>query len=73
MTEFNKIKVKLHLTIGFVIGNQEEDVLLCDYGSEAEWNKLNLFEKDDFVQEEILKEWANNYIEMYAEVQNGLD
>ena len=73
MTEFNKIKVKLHLTIGFVIGNQEEDVLLCDYISEAEWNKLNLFEKDDFVQEEILKEWANNYIEMYAEVQNGLD
>ena len=59
MTEFNKIKVKLHLTIGFVIGfvigNQEEDVLLCDYISEAEWNKLNLFEKDDFVQEEILK------------------
>lgn len=69
MTDFNKIKVKLSLSIGFVVGNQEAEVLLCDYISEADWNKLNLFEKDDFIRTEILKEWAGEHIVMCAEVQ----
>ncbi|WP_227061932.1 DUF7167 family protein [Acinetobacter pittii] len=68
MSEFNSIKVKLKLSIGFVIGNQEEDVLLSDYISEDEWNALGFFEKQRFVEEEILNEWANGYIEKSAEV-----
>ncbi|WP_139887746.1 DUF7167 family protein [Acinetobacter nosocomialis] len=68
MSEFNSIKVRLKLSIGFVIGNQEEDVLLSDYISEDEWNALGFFEKQSFVEEEILQEWANGYIEKSAEV-----
>lgn len=68
MSEFNSIKVKLKLSIGFVIGNQEEEVLLSDYISEDEWNALGFFEKQKFVEEEILNEWANEYIEKCAEV-----
>ncbi|MFV5414048.1 hypothetical protein [Acinetobacter baumannii] len=68
MSEFNSIKVRLKLSIGFVIGNQEEDLLLSDYISEEEWNALGFFEKQSFVEEEILQEWANGYIEKSAEV-----
>ncbi|MCG9505614.1 DUF7167 family protein [Acinetobacter pittii] len=68
MSEFNSINVKLKLSIGFVIGNQEEEVLLSDYISEDEWNALGFYEKQKFVEEEILNEWANEYIEKCAEV-----
>ncbi|WP_409247224.1 hypothetical protein [Acinetobacter baumannii] len=68
MSEFNSIKVRLKLSISFVIGNQEEDVLLSDYISEDEWNALGFFEKQEFVEKEILNEWANEYIEKCAEV-----
>ncbi|MFK7014688.1 hypothetical protein Q4366_11115 [Acinetobacter baumannii] len=68
MSGFNSIKVRLKLSIGFVIGNQEEDVLLSDYISEDEWNALGFFEKQEFVEKEILNEWANEYIEKCAEV-----
>lgn len=68
MSEFNSIKVRLKLSIGFVIGNQEEEVLLSDYISEDEWNALGFFEKQSFVEEEILQEWANGYIEKSAKV-----
>ncbi|MDV8150390.1 hypothetical protein R5L37_01240 [Acinetobacter pittii] len=68
MSEFNSIKVKLKLSIGFVVGNQEEEVLLSDYISEEEWNALGFFEKQEFVEKEILNEWANEYIEKCAEV-----
>lgn len=68
MSEFTSIKVRLKLSIGFVIGNQQEDVLLSDYISEDEWNALGFFEKQEFVEKEILNEWANEYIEKCAEV-----
>ncbi|MFV5460000.1 hypothetical protein VXP03_05330 [Acinetobacter baumannii] len=68
MSDFTSIKVRLKLSIGFVIGNQEEDVLLSDYISEEEWNALGFFEKQEFVEKEILNEWANEYIEKCAEV-----
>lgn len=68
MSEFNSIKVRLKLSIGFAVGNHELDVLLSDYISEKEWNALGFFEKQSFVEEEILQEWANGYIEKSAEV-----
>ena len=68
MSDFTSIKVRLKLSIGFVIGNQEEDLLLSDYISEEEWNALGFFEKQEFVEKEILNEWANGYIEESAEV-----
>ncbi|MQQ81950.1 DUF7167 family protein [Acinetobacter baumannii] len=68
MSEFNSIKVRLKLSIGFAVGNHELDVLLSEYISEEEWNALGFFEKQRFVEEEILNEWANGYIEKSAEV-----
>ncbi|AQZ81535.1 hypothetical protein BUM88_07890 [Acinetobacter calcoaceticus] len=68
MSEFSSIKVRLKLSIGFAVGNHEEDVLLSDYISEKEWNALGFFEKQEFVEKEILNEWANEYIEKCAEV-----
>lgn len=68
MSEFNSIKVRLKLSIGFAVGNHEDDVLLSDYISEEEWKALGFFEKQIFVEEEILQEWANGYIEKSAEV-----
>ncbi|EPV7561942.1 hypothetical protein [Acinetobacter baumannii] len=68
MSEFNSIKVRLKLSIGFAVGNHEIDVLLSEYISEEEWNALGFFEKQSFVEEEILQEWANGYIEKSAEV-----
>lgn len=68
MSKFNSIKVRLKLSIGFAVGNHELDVLLSEYISEEEWNALGFFEKQRFVEEEILNEWANGYIEKSAEV-----
>ncbi|HGH3625122.1 TPA: hypothetical protein ACJK69_003088 [Acinetobacter baumannii] len=68
MSEFNSIKVRLKLSIGFAVGNHELDVLLSEYISEQEWNALGFFEKQSFVEEEILNEWSNGYIEKSAEV-----
>lgn len=68
MSKFNSIKVRLKLSIGFAVGNHELDVLLSDYISEDEWNALGFFEKQEFVEKEILNEWANGYIEKSAEV-----
>ncbi|HJP47912.1 hypothetical protein [Acinetobacter venetianus] len=62
MSNFNKIKVKMRLSIG-LIGDRENEELLSDHISEDEWNKLNLFEKEQFLETEIMAEWANGYIE----------
>lgn len=50
MSNFDQIKVKLKLSIGFVVGNQEDEVFLSEYISEEEWMKLGFFEKDEFIQ-----------------------
>ncbi len=62
MSNFNELKVKMKLSIGLV-GEQEDEVLLSDYISKQEWDKLNLFEKEEFLETEILADWANEYID----------
>lgn len=69
MTDFNKIKITLKLSIGFPVANREEETFLSEHISEEEWNKLGFFEKDEFIQKEILREWAYNYIEMSAHIK----
>ena len=69
MTDFNQIKIKLKLSIGFPVANREEETFLSEYISEEEWNKLGFFEKDEFIQNEILREWAYDYIEMSAHIE----
>ena len=68
MSDFDQIKVKLKLSIGFPVANREDETYLCEHISEDEWNKLGFFEKDQFVEKQILKEWACEYIEMCSEV-----
>lgn len=68
MKKFNEITVNLRLSIGYSVAQQEETVYLHDYILEEEWGRLNLFEKDDFIHNEILNEWANVYIESSAEL-----
>ena len=69
MTDFNKIKITMKLSIGFPVADKEEEVFLNEHISEDEWNKLGFFEKDEFIQNEILREWAYGYIEMSAQVE----
>ena len=68
MSDFNEIKIKLKLTIGFPVANREEETFLHEHISEDEWNKLGFFEKEKFIEDEILKEWAYDYIEMSSEI-----
>lgn len=72
-SNFNSIKVQLKLSIGYPVANREDEVLLSDYISEDEWNKLNLFEKDEFLENEILNEWANDFIEKSVWVDTAKD
>ena len=69
MTDFNKIKITLKLSIGFPVANREEETFLSEHISEEEWGKLGFFEKDEFIQKEILREWAYDYIEMSAHIE----
>lgn len=70
MTDFNKIKITLKLSIGFPVANHKEETFLSEHISEEEWNKLGFFEKDEFIQNEILREWAYDYIEMSAYIED---
>ena len=70
MTDFNQIKIKLKLSIGFPVANHEEETFLSEHISEEEWNELGFFEKDEFIQNEILREWAYDYIEMSAYIKD---
>lgn len=67
MAEFNEIKVSLSLSIGLV-GGHEHTEILSDHISEKDWNAMNLFEREEFIESEILNEWANGYIEKSFEV-----
>lgn len=69
MSEFSKIKISLKLSIGFSVADREDETFLGEHISENEWKKLNLFEKEQFIEDEILKEWAHNYIEMSAQIK----
>ncbi|WP_423854953.1 DUF7167 family protein [Acinetobacter guillouiae] len=68
MKNFDQIKIKLKLTIGYPVANREEETFLHEHISEEEWKALGFFEKEKFIEDEILKEWAYGYIEMSSEV-----
>ncbi len=60
----------MKLSIGLV-GDQEDEVLLSDYISEDEWKKLSFLEKEEYLETEILAEWANGYIEKSVWVEEA--
>ena len=59
MSDFDKIKIKLSFSCGF-ISKQEDEELLCDYWSEDEWNNLSEKEKDRWL-DDFYNEWKSNY------------
>lgn len=69
MTPFKDIKVTLSVSTPNKIFVQEATVYLRQYISEEEWNKLNFFARQEFIEEEILNEWVDNYIEKSATVE----
>lgn len=71
MAKFDEIKVELHLSIGFPVADHSDAVFLHEYISEEDWNKLSFFAKQEFIEEEILNDWANGYIEKSAYVDEG--
>lgn len=70
MSKFNSIKIKLYLSIGFPGAVHKDDVFLHEYISECEWNKLNETERENFLHEEILQEWANDRVEKSAWIED---
>ncbi|MFC3902521.1 hypothetical protein SAMN05421749_103277 [Acinetobacter marinus] len=68
MSKFNSIKIKLYLGIGFPGAVHEEDVFLHEYISESEWNKLNATEKEEFLHEEIFREWVSGYLDQSVSI-----
>lgn len=69
MKKFEDLKIKLNLSIGFVVGNRQDEVFLSDYTDEDEWKSMNIFEQEQFIHEEIAKPWSENYICLEFEVE----
>lgn len=59
MSNFDKIKIKLSFSCGF-ISKQEDEELLSDYWSEDEWNNLSEKEKDRWL-DDFYNDWKSNY------------
>lgn len=59
---FKDIKVSVHLSIGLANADRNEEVNLCDYIEEDAWNKFSDEERENYITEELVKEWAYEYI-----------
>lgn len=66
MSKFTELQVKLNLSIGFPGAEHNHFTFLHEHISEEAWNKLSFFAKQEFIEDEILNEWANDYIEKSA-------
>ena len=51
MKNFDQIKIKLKLTIGYPVANREEETFLHEHISEEEWKALGFFEKEKFIED----------------------
>lgn len=60
-------KVKMHLSIGYSNASRESTFELSEY-----WETLSEEEKEKEL-EEILEDWANNYIETGYEIIDDID
>ncbi len=65
MSNFENVKIKLNLSIGYSGANQEDEHYLHEYFDEETWNDFSEKEKQDELHE-IAKEWADNFIEYCA-------
>lgn len=65
--KFEDKVIRLHLSIGFAGVDQKDEHKLSDYFTEDEWNTLNEKEQQKEL-DEISDEWASNYIDCSASV-----
>lgn len=62
MSDFDQIKVKLKLSIGFPVANREDETYLCEHISEDEWNKLGFLKKTNLLKRKFLKNGHMNIL-----------
>ncbi|WP_151984409.1 DUF7167 family protein [Acinetobacter radioresistens] len=68
---FEEQKVRLYLSIGYAASAREDSVYLKDYISESEWNALSPSEQENFLYEEILKDWESDHLDSSASLEES--
>lgn len=68
---FEEQKVRLYLSIGYAASACEDSVYLKDYISESEWNALSPSEQENFLYEEILKDWESDHLDSSASLEES--
>lgn len=68
MSDFENLKIRFNLSIGYYGANRDEVVSLSDYIDEETWNEMNESEKEKFI-DEITEDWSLNYIELSGWVE----
>ena len=60
MSNFNELKIKFCLSIGYSNANQEDTEMLSDYWTEGEWNILTEKEKGEWLNQ-MYNDWKAEY------------
>lgn len=69
---FEEQKVRLYLSISYAASAREDSVYLKDYINESDWNALNPTEQENFLYEEILKDWESDHLDSSASLEEVL-
>jgi len=70
MNSFNDLKIKLSISIGYAGAKRTDEHSLSDYFEEDEWASLSEEEKTKAL-DEIVDEWASNYIDIGVSLVGG--
>lgn len=70
MNNFNGLKIKLSLSIGYSVAKRTDEHSLSDYFEEDEWESLSEAERAKALGE-IADEWAYNYIDIGVSLTGG--
>ncbi|MBC68535.1 hypothetical protein [Acinetobacter sp.] len=70
MTNFNDLKIKLSLSIGYASAKRTDEHSLSDYFEEDEWLSLSETERAKAL-DEIADEWSYNYIDIGVSLTGG--
>ena len=70
MTNFNDLKIKLSLSIGYAGAKRTDEHSLSEYFEGDEWESLSEAERTKAL-DEIADEWAYNYIDISVSLTGG--
>jgi len=68
MSNFNKLRIHFHMSIGIANAAQEDSSKLSNYIDEVEWNELSPKEKKEKLQE-FAEDWSTSYLDLGAYVE----